>query len=423
MKTPTCRFCQAALTYQFATLGLSPLANAYIKEQQLWLPEKFYPLDVYVCDHCFLVQLEMCEMPENIFTDYAYYSSYSRSWLEHSRKYSEAVIDRFHLDNTSLVLEIGSNDGYLLQYFVNKNIPVLGIDPALNIAQEAESKGVPTLTEFFNSTLAKKLARENKIADLIIGNNVLAHVPELNDFIEGMKILLHPRGFITLEFPHLMKLIQFNQFDTIYHEHFSYFSLTAVEKIFNAHDFTIFDVEELPTHGGSIRIYVKNSNNSEYLSSERVAMLKQVEEAFGLLDIETYLQFNERVKQTKRIILEYLIAIKNSNKRIAGYGAPAKGNTLLSYCGIGTDIIEYTVDMNPHKQGLFLPGTRIPIFHPDTLRKTRPDYIFILPWNLKDEIINYLSSINTWNAKYIIPIPETYIYEDSPWIMPAQAIT
>jgi hypothetical protein len=359
-----------------------------------------------VCGTCFLVQLEAYVSPEHIFNEYAYFSSYSDSWLEHARHFTEQAVRRFGIGPKSHVVELGSNDGYLLQYFVDKRIPVLGIEPAANVAAAAVKKGVPTLVRFFGSETAKDLAAEGKQADLIIGNNVLAQVPDLNDFVEGMKILLAPKGVVTVEFPHLMRLIEENQFDTIYHEHFSYFSFLAADRIFASHGLKLFDVEELPTHGGSLRIYARHAEDTVQPIGRRVAALKDREREYGIDRLSTYSSFAEKVKETKRRILEFLIAAKREGKTIAGYGAPGKGNTLLNYCGIRTDFIEYTVDRNPYKQGKFLPGTHIPIFNPDRIREKKPDYLFILPWNFKDEIMKQMSYIREWGGRFVVPIPE-----------------
>jgi 2-polyprenyl-3-methyl-5-hydroxy-6-metoxy-1,4-benzoquinol methylase len=410
-----CRFCGAPLSRVFADLGMSPLANSYLRKEQLRQMEPYYPLDAYVCDKCFLVQLDMYEVPTKIFTEYAYFSSFSSYWLQHCSEYTEMMIDRFQLDTSKLILEIGSNDGHLLKYFIEKNIPVLGIDPAANVADAAKSDGVPTLVRFFNGKLADELVCENKKADVIIGNNVLAHVPELIDFIDGMKKVLKPDGVITMEFPHLMKLIKYDQFDTIYHEHFSYFSLITVENIFRSRGLTIFDVDELQTHGGSIRIYASHSGNKEYEISDRVGNLKYREVQSGLQNINMYNQFSESVKRTKRNILDFLIHVKNNNRTIAGYSAAAKATTLLNYCGIGTDMLDYTVDISPYKQGLYLPGTHIPILHPDKLKETRPDYILIFSWNLKEEVIEQHSYVNEWNGKFVIPIPVLAEYDNNVW--------
>jgi 2-polyprenyl-3-methyl-5-hydroxy-6-metoxy-1,4-benzoquinol methylase len=409
MKTALCRFSGKPLRYTFVDLGMSPLANAYLKQEELNHAEKFYPLHAYVAEDTLLVQLEQFETPDNIFSDYAYFSSYSDSWLRHAKAYTDLMIERFGFDKNTQVIEIASNDGYLLQYFREKGIPVLGIEPAANIAQVAEEKGIPSLVKFFGVQTAKELVVQGTQADLLLGNNVLAHVPNLNDFIAGMKIVLKPNGILTMEFPHILQLIQQNQFDTIYHEHFSYFSFLTVEKIFAAHGLTLFDVEELPTHGGSLRIYAKHNDVINPLVSQRVSKLKEKEIAAGLDCIETYISFGEKVKETKRKLLSFLLAAKAEGKTIVGYGAPAKGNTLLNYCGTGKDFIDYTVDRNPHKQGLCLPGTHIPIHTPDKIRETKPDYVLILPWNLKEEIIEQMAYINQWGGQFVLPIPEVKV--------------
>jgi SAM-dependent methyltransferase len=386
MKTRSCRFCGTNLRHTFVDLGMSPLANTYVTSAQLHQMELFYPLHVYVCECCLLVQLEEFASPEYIFSDYAYFASYSDSWLRHAQLYVEMAMARFGLTPHSQVVEIASNDGYLLQYFVAKDIPVLGVEPAANVAATAVQKGIPTRVEFFGADMARRLVGEGLQADLVVGNNILAHVPKLNDFVRGLKVLLKPHGVITLEFPHLLRLMAENQFDTIYHEHFSYFSFTAVEKIFAAHGLTLFDVEDLPTHGGSLRIYARHTEDADNALAPRVMEVKAKEEVAGLTRLDGYLAYTERVRETKRKLLAFLIAAKDEGKRIAGYGAAAKGNTLLNYCGIRLDFIDYTVDRSPHKQGRFLPGTHIPIYHPDKIRETRPDYLLILPWNLVDEI-------------------------------------
>lgn len=409
-KKDLCRFCESPLTHTFLDLGMSPLCESYLKAEQLNKMEPFYPLHVYVCERCFLVQLQEFVPPEEIFTEYAYFSSYATSWVEHARQYTDMIIDRLGLSSQSFVVEIASNDGYLLQHFVQRGIPVLGIEPAANVAKAAITKGIPTLVKFFNDKTARGLAIEAKQADLIIGNNVLAQVPNLNEFVRGMKILLKPHGVITMEFPHLVKLMQENQFDTIYHEHFSYFSWIAVERIFAAHDLRLFDVEELTTHGGSLRIYACHEEDASKRLSTRAAALKQKELEAGLQRVETYASFTEQVKETKRKLLDFLIAAKRSGKSIAGYGAPGKGNTLLNYCGIRTDFLDYTVDRNPYKQGMFLPGAHIPIYHPDKIRETKPDYVFILPWNFKDEIMEQMAFIREWGGKFFVPIPEVKVY-------------
>jgi SAM-dependent methyltransferase len=371
--------------------------------------EPFFPLKVYVCDNCFLAQLEEYVKPEDIFTEYAYFSSYSDSWLQHAKNYTRLMIERFNLGEQHQVIELASNDGYLLQYFAQMGIPALGVEPAKNVAKVAIEKGIPTITEFFGVPLAQKMVEDGTKADLLLGNNVLAQVPDLNDFVKGMKILLKPGGVITMEFPHLVRLIEQNQFDTIYHEHFSYFSFITVERIFASHGITLFDVEELKTHGGSLRIFGRHAEDKEKDVTERVLELRNQEIHAGYDRMETYFAFDEKVKETKRKILEILIDAKQRGKTIVGYGAPGKGNTLLNYCGIRTDFLEYTVDRSPYKHGRFTPGTHIEIFPPERIRSDRPDYLFILPWNLKDEIIQQMSFIREWGGKFIIPIPEATI--------------
>jgi 2-polyprenyl-3-methyl-5-hydroxy-6-metoxy-1,4-benzoquinol methylase len=407
-----CRFCGNLLQHSFADLGMSPIANDYLAPEQLNRAEKFYPLHTYVCDKCLLVQLEEFESPDHIFGDgdYAYFSSYSDSWLRHAKAYTDLMVERFRFNQNHQVIEIASNDGYLLQYFHQRGIPVLGVEPAANTAKVAAEKGIPSWVKFFGVETAKELVVEGKKADLLLGNNVLAHVPDVNDFVAGMKIVLQPNGILTMEFPHLLQLMQQNQFDTIYHEHFSYFSFLTVEKIFAAHGLTLFDVEELPTHGGSLRIYGKHNDAVEPAISERVTQLKIKEIQAGLQELETYLKFGEQVKDTKRKLLSFLIDAKAQGKAIAAYGAPAKGNTLLNYCGVGTDFIGYTVDRSPYKQGLFLPGTHIPILHPEQIRETKPDYLLILPWNLKEEIMAQMAYIAEWGGKFVVPIPEVQVY-------------
>jgi 2-polyprenyl-3-methyl-5-hydroxy-6-metoxy-1,4-benzoquinol methylase len=389
---------------------MSPLCESYLTFEELNQMEPFYPLHVYTCNNCLLVQLEEYVSPEEIFSEYAYFSSYSKTWLEHARAYTDMIVGRYHLDASSHVVEIASNDGYLLQYFVQKGIPVLGIEPAKNIAKVAVKKGIPTLAEFFGLRMAHELAKEDKCADLLIGNNVLAQVPYLNDFVEGMKILLKPEGVITMEFPHLLRLIEGNQFDTIYHEHFSYFSFFTVEKIFAAHSLAVFDVEELSTHGGSLRIYCRHTEDTSKPINQRVAEMRAKEEIAGITNVKQYVAFSEKVKETKRKLLNFLIAVKERGKSVAGYGAPGKGNTLLNYCGIRTDFIDFTVDRNPYKQGKYTPGTHIPIFAPDKIDEAKPDYLLILPWNFKDEIMNQMSHIRGWGGQFVTPIPEVKVY-------------
>nr|WP_286392843.1 class I SAM-dependent methyltransferase [Pseudanabaena mucicola] len=388
---------------------MSPLSNSYLKSEQLNQSEKFYPLHTYVCSKCLLVQLEEFESPDHIFSDYAYFSSYSDTWLNHAREYTNLMIERFKFSSSSQVIEIASNDGYLLQFFQEQQIPVLGVEPAANVAEVAKSKNIPTLVKFFGVATAKELAEQNNKADLLLGNNVLAHVPDINDFVAGMKTILKQDGVITMEFPHLLQLISQNQFDTIYHEHFSYLSLTTVEQIFAYHGLTLFDVEELATHGGSLRIYAKHKDNHELKICDRLALLREKEKQSGLDRVETYLEFNAHVMKTKHKLLSFLVQIKNAGRSIVGYGAPAKGNTLLNYCGIRTDFLDYTCDRSPHKQGLFLPGTHIPIYAPEQIKVTKPDYVLILPWNLKDEIQEQLSYIREWGGQFIVPIPEVEV--------------
>ena len=406
---PLCRFCGAPLRKTLVDLGMSPLCESYVGPAELDRMEPFYPLHVYVCESCLLAQLEVFVGPEEIFTEYAYFSSFADSWLEHCRRYVETAVRRFGLGPRSLVVEPASNDGYLLQYFVERGVPVLGIEPARNVARAAIGKGIPTLVEFFGTGLAARLAAEGRRADLIVGNNVLAQVPGLNDFVEGLRVLLKPGGVATLEFPHLVRLMDGNQFDTIYHEHFSYFSFLAVEKVFAAHGLTLFDVEELPTHGGSLRIYARHAADETKPAATAVARLRERELAAGLDTMPAYDAFGRKVIETKRKILEFLIGVKREGRTVCGYGAPGKGNTLLNYCGIRTDFLDYTVDRNPYKQGKFTPGTHIPIFPPEKIRETRPDYVFILPWNFKDEIIEQLGYVRHWGGRFVVPIPEVEV--------------
>jgi SAM-dependent methyltransferase len=408
---PTCRFCGCALHHTFTDLGMSPLCETFLEAEELARAETFYPLRVLVCEQCFLVQLQEFVSPQHIFSEYAYFSSYSDSWLLHAKNYVGNMIDRFQLDQDSLVVELASNDGYLLQYFVAHAIPVLGIEPAANVARVAMQKGVPTLVKFFGVELAQELARDGTQADLIAANNVLAHVPDLRGFVAGMKALLKPHGVITVEFPHLMRLMEDNQFDTIYHEHFSYFSFSTFTEILRSLGLTVFDVEELPTHGGSLRIFARHDSDSSHPVTERVRELTIREEAAGFKRMETYRSFEAQVWRCKRNILTFLIDAKEAGKSIVGYGAPGKGNTFLNYCGMRTDFIDYTVDRNPYKHGRFLPGTHIPVFHPDKIRETRPDYVLILPWNLKDEIAKQLSFVREWGGKLVVAIPEVEVLE------------
>jgi SAM-dependent methyltransferase len=405
MSKAVCRFCAAPLEAVCADLGMSPLANSYLSPERVNAMEPFYPLRALVCGKCFLVQLEEFETPEQIFSDYAYFSSYSSSWLEHSRRYSEQMIERLGLDERSHVVELASNDGYLLQFFRERQISVLGVEPAANVAEVAKEKGIPTVVEFFGEDVARSLAGESA-ADLLLGNNVLAHVPDLNDFAAGMKVLLKPGGVITMEFPHLMRLIEENQWDTIYHEHFSYFSFLTVSAVFEAHGLRLFDVEELPTHGGSLRIYGAHADDEAKQESDAARELRERERAAGYESLETYLGYGLRVESDKRQILRFLIELKEQGKRVVAYGAPAKGNTLLNYCGVRGDMIEYTCDLNPHKQGHYLPGSHIPIRSPEVLREDKPDVVLILPWNLKDEIVAQLQFIGEWGARFAARTPE-----------------
>ncbi len=404
-----CRFCGGGLSRTFCDLGMSPLSNAYVKADALERTERFYPLHAYVCESCLLVQLQEFASPEQIFDGYAYFSSYSESWLRHCQAYTDYMIERFSLSREHQVVEIASNDGYLLKYFKAVGIPVLGIEPAENVARVAQEQGIKTLVKFFGVETAEGLVTAGTRADLLLGNNVLAHVPDLNDFVRGLKILLKPEGAITMEFPHLLRLIEGNQFDTIYHEHFSYFSFQAVERVFTHHGLSLFDVEELSTHGGSIRIFAQHLETGKCTVGSRVAAMRDKEAAFGIGRLETYTGFAEQARQTKYALLDFLIGAKRAKKTVVGYGAPAKGNTLLNYCGIRSDFLDYTVDRSPHKQGTYLPGTRIPVFAPEKLAETRPDYILILPWNLKDEIVEQMSYVREWGAKFVIPIPRVEV--------------
>lgn len=408
-QNPKCIFCASPLTQTFVDLGMSPLCESYVSREQLNQMEAFYPLHVRVCGQCFLVQLQEYVSPEHIFTEYAYFSSYSDSWVQHAKNYTDMIIARLQLDKRHFVVELASNDGYLLQHFVHRQVPCLGIEPAANVAKVAIEKGVPTQVSFFGRQTAEKMVADSKQADLIIGNNVLAQVPDLNDFVGGIRIALKPQGVVTLEFPHLVNLMAENQFDTIYHEHFSYFSLISVEKIFAAHGLTIFDVEEIPTHGGSIRIYGRHNADSSKPITARLTALRDREIALGLNGMAAYSSFEEKVKTTKRNLLDFLIQARRSGKKVAGYGAPGKGNTLLNYCGIRTDFLDFTVDRNPYKQGKFLPGTHIPIFPVEKIDEVRPDYVLILPWNFKDEIIKQMARIRNWGGQFVVPIPNAQV--------------
>lgn len=410
METRSCLFCGAPLRRTFVDLGMHPLCESYVSEANLNAMEPFYPLHVYVCEQCFLVQLHEYVSPADIFTEYAYFSSYADSWVQHARRYTEMIVERLELTGKSLVVELASNDGYLLQHFVEKDIPVLGVEPAANVAEAARKKNVPTLVKFFGRNTANEVVAERGTADLVLGNNVLAQVPDINDFVGGIKILLASRGTMTIEFPHLMRLMRENQFDTIYHEHFFYFSLMSVERVFAAHGLTLFDVEELSTHGGSLRIYGRHADDETQSVTERYRELMRREKTAGFDRAETYALFGEQVKEAKRKLLEFLIEAKRKGKTVAAYGAPGKGNTLLNYCGVRTDFIDYAVDRNTYKQGKFLPGTHIPIFPPEKIRETKPDYVLILPWNFKDEIMGQVGYIREWGGRFVVPIPEVCVY-------------
>lgn len=407
--SPTCRFCDSTLDFVFIDLGMSPLCESFLAVDQLNHMEPFYPLRVFTCDSCFLVQLEEYVTREDIFSDYAYFSAYSDTWLAHAKAYVQAITEDLKLDDSSFVMELASNDGYLLQYFVELGTPCLGIEPAANVAEVAVKRGVDTLVEFFDSKLAARLAADGRHADLLIGNNVLAQVPNLNDFVEGMKTILARAGTITMEFPHLLRLIEGNQFDTIYHEHYSYFSLTTTDRIFAAHGLTVFDVDELPTHGGSLRIYARHEDETSRPVTDRVAAITSQEREAGLEDLAFYEGFRQRIEATKRELLSFLIEQRNAGKSVVGYGAPGKGNTLLNYCGIRSDLLEYTVDRNPHKHGMYLPGSHIPIFPPERIAETQPDYVLILPWNLEEEISQQLAYTRSWGAQLLVPIPKVEI--------------
>lgn len=407
---PTCRFCGTGLEHVFADLGMSPMANAYRSAEQQNRMEPFYPLRAYVCGNCMLVQLEEFETPEQIFgTDYAYFSSYSDSWLEHAKRYVEAVTERFGLGPQSRVVEVACNDGYLLRWFLPKGVKVLGVEPAANCAEVARAQGIEVEVAFFGARTAADLKGRGYQADLMAANNVVAHVPDLNDFVEGFRILLAPTGVATFEFHHVLNLIRRNQFDTIYHEHFCYHSLSTFRRILEHHGLAVFDVEELPTHGGSLRVYAQPAGTGIHAVSPRVGALLDVEREAGLTGVDAYLAYGERVKRMKREVLRFLIDAKASGKSIAAYGAPAKGNTLLNYAGIRTDFIDYTVDRNPHKQGMTLPGTQIPIHDPSKIFETRPDYLLILPWNLRDEVVRQMAGIREWGGRFLVLIPEVEV--------------
>jgi SAM-dependent methyltransferase len=408
MSARACRFCVAPLSRIFCDLGLSPLSNNYLDPQAAGR-EARYPLCAYVCERCLLVQLEAFETPQQIFSDYAYFSSYSDSWLAHARAYAYAMRERLQLGPHSLVVEVASNDGYLLQYFREQSVPVLGIEPAANVAVEAEKRGVPTLVRFFGTRLAEELRGQGRRADLLVGNNVLAHVPDLNDFVAGIGRLLADEGVVTMEFPHLLRLMRESQFDTIYHEHFSYFSLLVAAAVFGKHGMVVFDVDEIPTHGGSLRIHACLAGSKRAAPGKRVKKVLADERDAGLDRIDGYAGFATQAAETRRALLDFLADAKRAGKRVVGYGAPAKGNTLLNYCGVGAGDLEYTVDRSPHKQGRLLPGSHIPIFAPEHIRETRPDYVLILPWNIKDEVMAQMSHVREWGGRFVVPIPRAEV--------------
>ena len=410
MGNRVCRLCHSPLVATFVDLGMSPLCESYLTPDQLDQMEAFYPLHVFVCENCFLVQIPQYVQPEHIFTEYAYFSSYSTSWVEHARKYCSMIKERLNLGPSTQVFEIASNDGYLLQHFLPLNIPVTGIEPAVNVAEAARKRNVPTLVEFFGLKLAERLALEGHRADLIIGNNVLAQVPDLNDFTAGMACLLAPNGVITLEFPHLERLIEENQFDTIYHEHYSYFSLLVTDRLASRHSLRIFDVEKLTTHGGSLRVYLCKSD-AAHETAQSVKALLAHERKMGYENSATYIGFEARVHRTKRKLLSFLIRCKEADAKVCGYGAPGKGNTLLNYCGIGRDFLDFTVDRNPYKHGRYTPGMHIPIHPVSAIDAARPDYLLILPWNLTPEIVVQMKHISDWGCKFIVPIPEVRIVD------------
>jgi len=406
-----CRFCNNPLTHEFIDLVNAPPSNSFLTQEQLTEPEIFYPLRLFVCDQCFLVQIDEYKKSDEIFNqDYAYFSSYSKTWLDHANRYVEMIIDRFGYDGRSQIMEIASNDGYLLQYFQAKQIPVLGIEPASKVAKAAREKGIDTIIDFFGLKLAKQLVAQNRKADLIIGNNVLAHVPNINDFVKGLKIALNPGGVITMEFPHLMHLIEGNQFDTIYHEHFSYLSFHTVRRIFAKHGLILFDVEELPTHGGSLRIYAGHDDDESKPVTSNVADMMEKESAAGMLGLNYYLNFQKKADQVKYGLVSFLLEQKKRGKKVAAYGAAAKGNTLLNYCGIKKDLVEFVVDASPYKHGKFSPGSHIPVVKEHEITRFKPDYVLILPWNIKDEITQQLSYIREWEGKFVVPIPRIRIF-------------
>ena len=410
VSSAACRLCGETLDRTFVDLGLSPLANSYLSETDLQRPELFYPLRVFVCERCLLVQLPVWEVPEAIFSDYAYYSSYSDSWVEHARRYVEDMVERFGLGEHSHVVEVASNDGYLLQFVRERKINALGIDPAANVVAAAAARGVETIVDFFGTSVARQLQERGEGADLLVANNVLAHVPDVHDFTEGLRALLREDGVITIEVPWLLRLVEKREFDTIYHEHFSYFSLFALERLFADHGLEVFDVEELPTHGGSLRVYVQHRSGSQAIE-DRVAETRALEQAAGLHTLDAYLSFDDEARAVKRELLTFLARVKGEGKAVAAYGAAAKGNTLLNYCGIRGDFLDYVVDRSEHKQGRYTPGTRLPIVGPDHVTETRPDYLLLLAWNLASEIVDQMSHVREWGCQFVVPIPRVELVD------------
>lgn len=406
----TCRFCGAPLTHSVVDLGAQPPCESIVSTERFNAAEAIYPLHAMVCSECLLVQLDTDIAPDSIYTEYAYFSSFSVSWLDHARRYVEMMAQRLQLDASKQVVELASNDGYLLQYFIQRGVPAYGIDPAANVAKAAEARGVPTVVAFFGVNTAQEMARQGRRADLIVANNVFGHIPDIADFVAGMKILLKDGGTITIEIPHFMRLMEFNQFDTIYHEHYCYHTLLSDTRIFAAHGLRLFDVQELPTHGGSMRMFVCHADDPRETGGS-VEALMQIERARGLDKLETYVAFDEQVRETKRKLLSFLIEAKRAGKSIAGYGAPGKGNTLLNYCGIRQDFIDYVVDRNPYKQGKFLPGSRIPIYAPERINETKPDYVLILPWNIKEEVMQQMAHVRAWGGKFVVPIPQVCVMD------------
>jgi len=405
-----CRFCQHELTHEFIDLVNSPPSNSFLTKEQLNDSETFYPLKLFVCEKCWLVQIDEYKKADEIFSqEYAYFSSYSTTWLQHAKKYVDMITQRLGLDQTSFVVEIASNDGYLLQYFQEKQIPCMGIEPTKCTAQVCREKGISVIEDFFGETLAGGLSKNNKKADLLLGNNVLAHVPDINDFVRGLKLALKSEGVVTMEFPHLMRLIEQNQFDTIYHEHFSYFSFYTVKAVFASHGLELFDVDELSTHGGSLRIYAKHQEDKTHSISNKILALEKEEIRSGMLDLIYYQSFQNQVDRVKNDLLNFLIEQKRHGKIVTAYGAAAKGNTLLNYCGIKKDLISFVADASPYKQGKYLPGSHIPVFSKEKIREAKPDFILILPWNIKDEIIEQLRYIREWGGKFAVPIPKLEI--------------